>query len=433
MKICYIGAGSLFFESVSREIAEVPELHGASIHMYDPDSERAAPIAAVCRRYSDHFQAGITVKVCKTLEEALDGANAVISSIGVHGPGQAWHDLDVKAVAELGIMQTTGDTVGPTGVSQALRSIPPYLELAGAMEKHCPDAPLLNHSNPMGIICRAVLKHSRIRIIGYCHSAAIAVKRFGRMMGIDPGELDPVVAGVNHSVWLLSLRHQGKDVYPLLRETLRKQESHVDREFTMELLELSGLYLMGGDRHVIEFFPHARRPSSPENMEYGLKWRSNMINERMLDKELSVKASSFARRASGADPLDLPGISTPEAMGRQIQALTYGPDMPHLVNVANAGAIPNAPDWAVLEMKCIIGQHGAKPVHAMELPPFAARWTLAQIYANELIIEAAVEGSRQKAIAALACDPMVRDLQEAERVLDALVSAQGDRLAPFRK
>jgi len=433
MKISYIGAGSLFFESVSREIAEVPELHGSTIHMYDPNVKRVEPVAAVCRRYSDHFQAGITVKVCESLAEALDGANAVISSIGVHGPGQAWHQLDVQAVAELGIMQTTGDTVGPTGISQALRSIPPYLELAETMEKYCPDSPLLNHSNPMGIICRAVSKHSRIRIIGYCHSAAIAVKRFGRMMGIEPEELDPVVAGVNHSVWLLSLRHKGKDIYPLLRETLRQQESHPDREFTMELLDVSGLYLMGGDRHVIEFFPHARRPASRETMEYGLKWRSDMISEKMLDKELSTKAASFARRASGEEPLDLPGISTPEAMGRQIRALTFGPDMPHLVNVPNAGAIPNAPDWAVLEMKCLIGQHGARPVHAMELPPFAARWTLAQIYANELIIEAAVEGSRAKAIAALACDPMIRDLQEAERVLDALVQAQGDRLAPFRK
>jgi len=433
MKISYIGAGSLFFESVSREIAEIPELHGATIHMYDPDVKRVAPIEAVCRRFSDHFQAGITVKVCPTLEEALDGSDAVISSIGVHGPGQTWHKLDVEAVAELGIMQTTGDTVGPTGISQALRSIPPYLQLAGAMEKYCPDSPLLNHSNPMGIICRAVSKHSRIRIIGYCHSAAIAVKRFGKMMGIHPDELDPVVAGVNHSVWLLSLRHKGRDVYPLLRETLSKQESHPDREFTMELLEVSGLYIMGGDRHVVEFFPHARRPTSPDKMEYGLKWRSAMISERLLEKELSVKASSLARRASGEDPLDLPGISTPEAMGRQIRALHYGPDMTHLVNVPNAGAIPNAPDWAVLEMKCIIGQHGASPVHATELPPFAARWTLAQIYANELVIEAAVEGSRSKAIAALACDPMIRDLQEAERVLDALVLAQGDRLAPFRK
>jgi alpha-galactosidase/6-phospho-beta-glucosidase family protein len=120
-------------------------------------------------------------------------------------------------------------------------------------------------------------------------------------------------------------------------------------------------------------------------------------------------------------------------MGQQIKALTQGPDIVHVVNIPNEGAIPNLPDWALVEVKAVVGQHGARPVFVGDLPAQAARWTLAQIYAHELTIEAAAEQSRSKAIQALACDPMIRDFHEAEQVLDALIEVQGDRLASFVK
>lgn len=432
MKIAYIGAGSHFFELVSIEIAQTPELRGATIALYDIVHEPMVLIRDVGRRLSDHYGAELTFEICRELGEALDGADAVISSIGVHGPAQQWHKLDVEAVATLGIMQTTGDSVGPTGISQGLRIIPPYLELARAMEKYCPDSVLLNHSNPMGAICRAISKYSKIRVIGYCHNVANALDKFATLLDVDAAELDPVVAGVNHQVWLLSLRHRGVDVYPRLREKLHETEDHPDRRFTLELLDLMGLYLLGGDRHIIEFFPHARVPQRPEEIGYGLKWRRDMITEKLLSEELTKNAQDLAKRASGESPLFLRTKLSPEAMGQQIRALRFGPDMVQIANVPNQGAVTNLPPWAVIEMKCIVGQHGAHPVHVGELPAQAARWTLAQIYAHELMIEAAAEGSRAKALQALACDPMVRNFREASQILDVLVEAQEDRLAAFR-
>lgn len=432
MKIAYIGAGSHFFELVSIEIAQTPELNGATIALYDIAREPMQLIAGVGQRLSDHYKADLRFEICTELGQALDGADAVVSSIGVHGPGQAWHQLDVEAVAELGIMQTTGDSVGPTGISQGLRIIPPYLELARAMERHCPDSVLLNHSNPMGAICRAVSKYSKIHVIGYCHNVGNALTKFAALLNVDPEELDPIVAGVNHQVWLLSLRHQGKDVYPLLRQKLHETTEHPDRKFTLELLDILGLYLLGGDRHIIEFFPHARVPERPQDIEYGLKWRRDMITEKLLSEELTKNAADLAKRASGEAPLILREKLSPEAMGNQIRALLFGPDIVHIANIPNNGAVSNLPPWAVIELKCIVGQHGAHPVHVGELPPQAARWTLSQIYAHELMIEAAAEGSREKAIQALACDPMVRDFHEPAKILDALIAVQGDRLAAFR-
>lgn len=432
MKIAYIGGGSHFFESVCIEIARTPELNGASVALFDIDSEAAKLIAAVGQRYSDHYKSGLRFEVCAELGQALDGADAVISSIGVHGPGQAWHKLDVEAVAGLGVIQSTGDTVGPTGISQGLRIIPPYLELAWAMERYCPDSPLLNHSNPMAAICRAIRKYSKIHVIGYCHNVANALKRFATLLDLNADDLDPVVGGVNHQVWLLSLRHRGKDIYPLIRQKAQEIAKEPDRKFTAELMELTGLFLMGGDRHIIEFFPHARQPQRPEDIGYGMKWRRDMITEKLLSNELSKNAADLSKRASGEAELFLNTKLSPEAMGHQIRALLMGPDIVHIVNVPNNGTIPNVPPWAVMEQKCIVGQHGAQPVYVGELPAQAARWTVAQVYAHELMIEAAAEGSRTKALQALASDPMVRDFAEPRIILDALVAAQGDRLAAFR-
>lgn len=432
MKIVYIGAGSHFFEGVTFEIAQTPELHGAELWLYDPDAERMAIIAQLAARISDHFAAGLKIQTTEELPRALDGATVAISSIGVHGPSQSWHKLDVEAVAALGIMQTTGDTVGPTGISQGLRIIPIFINLAREMEKYCPDCYLLNHSNPMAAICRAVSKFSKIRVIGYCHNVASAMRTFGRVLEVDYNELDYRVAGVNHQTWLLSLAHKGRDVYPELRRRILAKEGLVGG-FTRELLGILGLYLMGGDRHIIEFFPHARRATRPEEIGYGMDWRAEMISKNLLAAELTKGASKIRERASGEAPLNIPEDMSPEAMGEQIRALSFGPDKVHVLNVPNNGTVTNVPPWAVMETKCIIGQLGAQPVFTGEIPPAAARWTLAQIYAHELMVDAAAEGSREKAIQALACDPMVRDFTEPERILDALVEAQGERMSVFRK
>lgn len=432
MKITFLGAGSHFFESVLLEISQTETLHGSEICLYDINQERMEIILELGRRISDHYKAGLRLRLATELADALDGADAAVSSIGVHGPGSAWHRLDVEAVAQFGIMQTTGDTVGPSGISQGLRLIPIYLEVVRQMEKYCPDCVLLNHSNPMGAICRAVGKYSKITCVGYCHNVAGAMRTFSKMLDVPAAELDFTVAGINHMIWLLSLRHRGTDVYPLLRERMLEREMENERHFTRELLEMTGLYMIGGDRHIIEFFPHARMADSVETIPYGLKWRSQMIAESKLSEELTKNASELLSRAKGSSPLLISDRQTPEAMGRQIQALKFGPDLLHVVNTRNDGAVSNLPPWAVVELKAVVGQHGARSVSVGEMPPQAARWTLAQIYANELMIEAAAEGSRQKALQALASDPMIRSFREAREVLDALITAQQGRLDGFK-
>lgn len=432
MKITLLGAGSLFFEGVIIEIARTPELHGAQLMLHDIDAERMALIEQVGRRISEHFKAGLQIESTLERARALDGADVAIASIGVHGHNKVWHYADVKAVADFGIMQTTGDTVGPSGISQGLRIIPIFVDIARDMDRYCPGAYLLNHSNPMGPVCRAVAKTSNVPIIGYCHNVAGGLRTFAKVLGVHHSELDVVVAGVNHMVWVLRMHHGSVDVYPEFKKRFLAAPPEPTRMFTRELLELTDLYMVGGDRHIIEFFPHARKADKPENIPYEMDWRAAMVKRKKLDAELNQDASTLGERAAGTVPLKIHEEMSPEAMGLQIKALLQGPDKVHVVNLPNAGAVSNVPDWALIELKSVVGPQGARPVAVGEIPTVAARWTLAQIYAHELLVDAGIEGSREKAIQALACDPMIRDFDEAKAILDAMIKAQGDRMARYQ-
>ena len=432
LKIALLGGGSLYFESVLGEIAVTPELDGSELVLFDVDAKRMELMRRVGVRVVEKTNTSLTVKSTLKLAEALDGTDFVIASIGVHGPNASWHKADSDAAAKLGIIQTTGDTVGLSGLSQGLRIVPIFVQIAKQMEKYCPDAILLNHSNPMSVICRAVTKYSRIRAIGYCHNVAAGVRYFARVLDVKPETLQVTVAGPNHCVWLLGIRHNGRDVYPLLKKRMAAQPAPKGQVFAQEVLDLFGLYPIGGDRHIIEFFPHARRATKTKNIPYGLRWRSDMIRDNTMKRELSKEPAEIVLKAAGKKPVYIPETLSPEAMGQQIRAMVYGPEKIHIVNLPNQGAVPNLPDWAVLELQSTVGMTGARPIFVGDLPPQAARWSAAQIYAHELTLDAAVEGSRRKALMALACDPMIQNFEEARRAFDAIVKVQGSRMKTFR-
>ncbi|MEI6420668.1 MAG: hypothetical protein WCP55_00495 [Lentisphaerota bacterium] len=431
-KIVLLGGGSGYFEYAVAEIATEPELESIEFMFYDIDEKRMDVMCRIGKRIVEKAKKNYSVKMTRDLAEALDGADYAISSIGVHGPNAAWHLMDVNACVPFGIIHTTGDTVGPAGLSQGLRLIPRILEIAKAMEKYCPDAIILNHSNPMAPICRAINKYTSIKVIGYCHNIYGDIFSFAKILEVSPKDLDVTVGGVNHCGWLLGIRHKGTDVYPELKKRLASATIPPEKMFAYEVFQLTGLYPIGGSRHLLEFFPHGRTLDKTTDMPYAQKWRGGMIKEGMVQAELNKGHQELDLKAAGKKDVWMAQEQTPEAMGKQIKSLLKGPSSIHYVNIPNRGSIPNLPDWAVVEVKSLVGQHNAVPVYTGELPPQAARWALAQTYAHELTVEAAVEKSRSKAIMALASDPLIRDFKEAGTVFDALVKAQGERLKDFR-
>jgi len=432
-KVVLLGAGSVYFEWVIAELATTPELAGCSVVMYDIDKRRMDLVRRAASRTIAKVKAKLKLTATTDMARALDGADFAISSIGVHGPGARWHKLDCDVCARFGVIHTTGDTIGPAGISQGLRIIPIYHRIGQAMRKYCPDVILLNHSNPMSAICRAVIKHSGIRTIGYCHNVAGDAHWFAKLLNVKTEELEVTAAGPNHMVWLVGLRRQGRDVLPELKRRILRMKPEPRHIFAREVLQLLDVFPIGGDRHMVEFYPHAREATRPEELRYGMRWRSQTIEEGRLARELSKEPTDLELRAKGLKPPVVPDRVSPESMGEQIRALALGREKIHYVNVPNQGAVPNLPDWAVLELKAVVGSHGARPIFVGDLPPQAARWSLQHIYVHELLVDAAVEGCRQKALQALACDPMMLNFHEVEPLFDAIVEAQGPRLRQFRR
>ena len=429
-KIVLLGAGSRYFETVLAELALTPELAGCSVMLYDVDTKGMRLMKQAGRRIFDKVGARLTLSSTTDLARALDGADFAISSIGVHGPDYAWHRLDSEVCARFGIIHTTGDTAGPSGLSQALRIIPIYMKIARAMRKYCPRAILLNHSNPMAPICRAIIKYAGINVVGYCHNIPFDIEWYGKLLGVGPEELEVTAAGPNHMTWLVSIRHRGRDVYPELKRRIAGMKPAPGRMFGAEVLRLLDIMPMGDDRHIVEFFPHARMATQPEELRYAMQWRVEMLDDMLRARG---EADGLESRAAGKQQPLIPESASPESMGKQIRAMALGVEHLQYVNTANGGAVPNLPEWSVLDLRCVIGSHGAQPLAVGELPPQAARWSLAHIYAHELVVDAAVEGSRKKALQALACDSMMLNFAEVEEVFDAIVGAQGSRLARFRK
>ena len=221
-KVVFIGGGSLYFEGVIAELCSTKGLPPLEVVFYDIDKTRNDLMCQVGRRVVDITGADVILSKTIQIAKALSGADFAVASVGVHGPKREWHLIDSNVAAEFGIITTTGDTVGPSGISQGLRLIPIMVGLAKKMEKYCPNCILLNHSNPMGAVVRAIQKYTSINVIGYCHNTAAAQRLFARALKVGHEELDLRVAGVNHMVWLMDILHQGKSVYPLLKKKLRK-------------------------------------------------------------------------------------------------------------------------------------------------------------------------------------------------------------------
>ena len=435
-KIVYIGGGSLYFEIVTAELATTSGMPPLDVYFYDIDAERNDIMCRVGERVAAKTGADIQCFQTTNMKQALDGADFAIASVGVHGPNREWHLADSKVCARYGIITTTGDTVGPSGLSQGLRLIPAIVDIVKKLEKYSPNCIFLNHSNPMSPVIRAVAKYSKIHAVGYCHNWSHARDLVANALDIDKEEIDMRIAGVNHMGWLLALYHRGIDIYPAFRQKLKRlgPKKLGTNIFAREVCETQGYFPIGGDRHIIEFFPHARSYDSIKKLPYKMQWRGDMIKSQLLEAEISKGTSKIHEKADGRAEVWLPTPEqrSPESMGEQIMCLLGHKEMNHYVITENRGAVPNLPDWAALEMKAVISNRGARSIHVGEMPAQLARWTLPQIYAHELIIEAAVEKNREKAIQAMASDPMIRDFKEARKVFDAIVKVHGERLKEFK-
>jgi alpha-galactosidase len=252
-KIAFIGAGSFgFTRTLVKDILTYPLLQDSTIALMDINKER---LDYVSKAVNKIVAAGkYPAKVISTMDrqEALKGADAVMCTI-LSGGVDVWQH-DIKIPKKYGIDFNVGDTRGIAGIFRALRTIPVMLDICRDIEKLCPDAIMLNYTNPMAMLCNAMQRATSVNVTGLCHSVQAMPNAFGKWLGIPGNEIDYLCAGINHQAWYLELKHKGKDIYPQIRKAVKENKKIYNEEPVRNEMFLNlGYYVTESSGHNSEY------------------------------------------------------------------------------------------------------------------------------------------------------------------------------------
>jgi len=452
-KIVLIGAGSAMF--TRGLIADLIDMGwSADLALVDIDPVALRVAEQLAQKMVAVRRAAIRVSASTDRRQVLPGASVVICTIGVGGR-RAW-EQDVYIPRRYGIYQPVGDTAMPGGSSRALRMIPAMVDVARDVSELAPHALFFNYGNPMSPTCRGVIKATGANMVGLCHGVHYVANYLAGVLDIPANELQYTAVGINHLTWFVKLRARGRDLMPLLKDIAERrdrlpldpirlgrsfaesgEESNgtkapsEDDPFSWWLMRLFGAFPAVLDRHVTEFFPQFFADGSYFGKVLGKDAYS-------FEKTIAYGDKIYEQMAEIAEaPGPLPQDFLERGGGEHEQALDIIESIRtnagriYSVNLPNRGQVPNLPPEAVVECPGIADASGIRALPVDSLSP-AVAGTLATRFAwVETLVEAALEGSRQKFIRALVLDGSVHDLQQATSLADDLLEAQAAYLPQF--
>jgi alpha-galactosidase len=449
-KIVCLGGGSIYFHWGMVELVCQQELSGSQIMLYDLDAQKIEIVAAMTRRLIREAGTKMKVRTTTRLDEAVDGADFAVSSIGGSGAeitpdvyASRFHNADMRIPARYGIHQVIGDTAGPAGMMMALRAIPAYLKICRQMEKRCPRAILFNHSNPMAVLMRAMHKYTSINAIGICHGVQGGIQQAASVLGVPAAELECTWIGTNHFYWFTRVLHKGRDIYDQLRQKIRTGAPE-DCRMAYGLSEIFGhVFVYASDDHVVEFFPFlAQTPGGQKGLPPALV---KAAIEHSFDESKPTTRASTADRAAFfrqyrklVDGVVLPprelrsaGNTSGESVGGMMSAIVSGRRRVCIANIANRGSIPNLPPEAEVEVEAVTDSCGVRGVQMGDCPRVLKAILEKRFAWHELVADAAVTGDRQLALQALLIDEMAIWPDKARAMLDELLDASRELLPQF--
>ncbi|MCL5997638.1 MAG: alpha-glucosidase/alpha-galactosidase [Chloroflexi bacterium] len=420
-KVVLIGAASASFgPAMVADALLTQDLRGSTLTLVDLDGERLAVMAAYARRLNTLHDAGWCIEHTTDRCLALPGASFVITSVAVKRD-ELWK-LDFAIPIRHGIKQVLGENGGPGGLSHSLRNIPIILDITRDMERLCPHALLLNFSNPESRIGLAVSRYTAQPFVGLCHGIGMGYDSASRITGIPVDDLVGSCGGLNHLGWFLQLRRKstGEDVYPLLREADQNYDAAY-LPLTRYLFHTFGLYPYPSDDHVGEYLSYAWEFCGLEGYDFEAADRHRARQWGYVQRVAVGEEKPALLRASGEFAFPI------------IAAMANGTETYiDAVNVRNDGYIENLPAWTVVEVPAMAGASGLRGLHVGALPAGIAAICNTQAHVQDLVVDAAVKGSRQLALQALLADPVVSSAEAAERTLDELLAVHAPYLPAFR-
>ncbi|MGA2837511.1 MAG: hypothetical protein ABSF84_13020 [Acidimicrobiales bacterium] len=449
MQITVIGGGSYqWTPELLADLLGTPSLRGAHVVLEDIDPAPLVPMEALAHRLDEALGAGASVATTTDQKRALEGADFVIVTISTGGFESMAVDLDVPA--RYGIRQSVGDTVGPGGINRSLRNVPVLVGVAEDMAEVCPDAWLLNITNPMTCLTRAVCRQTAVRSVGLCHEVGNWTLDLAIALGKPVEAISATVAGVNHFPVVTALEIDGADGFAVLSEMTAEAGgleglaphpgraeaepfSRVDfcrrHALALTFLERWGAFPAAGDRHLAEFVPWVLTGASQWGARYNIELTAMEARRR---HQAGYMADVDAWLAGTKE---LQTWSSGELPAPVIDALVTGTPRELPANIPNAGQVPDLPVGAVVESICVVDGDGVRGRDAAPLPAPFAELVRRHAAVTELTLDAALEGDRATADAAFLLDPLAGrgDLGATEAMVDELLAGTAAWLPRFAR
>ena len=446
LKITFMGAGStVFARNVLGDVMCTPALRECEIALYDIDGQRleeSRRILDVINRNVNEGRAVIRSYLgVEERKEALRGATFVVNAIqvGFYDPCTI---IDFEVPKKYGLRQTIADTLGIGGIMRALRTIPVMADFARDMEEVCPDAYFLNYTNPMAMLTGYMLRYTKIKTVGLCHSVQVCSEHLLKHLGMEESleGRKELIAGINHMAWLLEIRdREGRDLYPEIRRRAKEKneaalqpgaEKHWDM-VRFDYIDKLGYYCTESSEHNAEYNPFYIKPGYPELVErfnipldeYPRRCVNQIAGWEKLSRELLE------------DPT-LSHTRTREYASYIMEAIVTDTPIRIGGNVLNTGRLlTDFPEQACVEVPCLVDGQGIHPTHVGALPPVLAAMNMTNISPQLLTIEAARTRKKEDILRAVMLEPRCASqlsIDDMSRMIDDLIEAHGPYMAMYR-
>lgn len=428
--IAIIGAGSVVFtRDLLGDVFSFPELGESRVVLHDIDAERLETAVAIAEATAREVGVRPSITSQADRRAALDGADYVINVVQVGMHEATVRDFEIPE--RFGLHQTIADTIGIGGIFRGLRTFPVLAGIARDMAEVCPDAWLLNYTNPMAMnvsYLHAVAPD--LKVLGLCHSVHWTVHDLCELVGVPMDEVSWWSAGVNHQGWLLRWERGGQDLYPLLDAKIAA-DPELRRRVRVDMYRRLGYYPTETSEHSSEYVPwYLHHPSEVERL------RLNVGEYVDISAENLAEYHRVREQLAGSERLEVRSEAT-EYAPQVIHSLETGTQRVISANVANLGLIDNLPARFAVEVPTLLDGLGAHPVHVGELPPQCAAVNRGYVGPAELAVRAAVEGEPRLVRAAAMVDPNAAASLTVDQIWElcnALVAAHGNLLPePLRE
>lgn len=424
LKISMLGAGSGFVLSIAKELLAYDICRESEFFIMDMDPARLKIGENAVREILSGGKHQIKLVATTDTKQALDGSDYVITSCEMNRYANWVKDLRIPA--RHGVHQIKGENGGPGGLIHGLRNIGMFQGILADMETCCPDAWLMNFTNPMSILCTYFKNYSKQKALGFCHQVHGSFGVIAEELGMPPGELEVVSGGINHLNWLFDVRRKGTGKSCLAEFLAKVRQSKYWKEkfhnipgqaFTLEVLNAFNMYPVGYDDHIIEYLPFFWEES--EWKQHDCESLADMYEDLTAHGSKTLETMRLLGKEFEKPPfpVDPDHAYYSESPCQVINALeTNTPQYFDAINIVNHGAISNLPSNAIVDVPALAIGGMVRSIYVGELPIGPMEICRRQITLHEMIAQAGHDGDDSLVIQALCLDPYVRSLTQARNI-----------------